>query len=575
MSRAGRAAGRPHASAASPGYRSGDVDDIEGLESLDLMDDTPAGPLSGPPSSTATTTSHKTHIGSAQELLSRLERKYHLPPSGAQSSSRDGTTDNTSAAAAGEQRHAGRRVMSTPRRPHTTPVTVVRVDAHDDPIHSAGPINTMPVLTAQAGHSTDIMVDARDGLTATSTEQLERSGAAEDEAGVDASPTAAKSTDAYRFLLNHIDAEIAALQRRHSSVTTRRQGVQTRQTQRIKELFDLIEAPWTLLITEMQPALPATGVDVYIKEQQLARQQRHGSSSSGSSPAAGQEGQDKMYVLALHKNYKSMPAGRKRFYEEAANYNAAVRQELKYQLTRGCTRFEAFLDQVQECTMEMAREGQVPELPGGRAHPRFHLSRSPGSRHDGPHRTSSAAGIVGDAVRGRRHGVKAGHDDGDDDGDTPRAAEGAGSEAVFHESSSGNKAVTTRGRRASRRIKGAAKTSAKGKTESPADAHTGADGSASLVAKRGTRSRRTSTKVTKTTKTSREKGSRSKKIPAGRAAAASSAGGPGVSRSIPLPNLNQLAVKKIKQIAMSHGKKKVASSKAGKAKPANSKKKKK
>lgn len=164
----------------------------------------------------------------------------------------------------------------------------------------------------------------------------------------------------YRFLLDHIDAEIASLQRRHLAVSTRRQKVEERHSSRIKQLFELMESPWLLINTDVQPPLPATGVDVYLKEQQ-SKHRNEGATGSGRQLSS--DAHDKMFVLAAHKNYRSWSAAQKKYYEQAAAYNAAVRNELKHRLATGCSRFEAFCEQVVECTADMARAGRVPAMP--------------------------------------------------------------------------------------------------------------------------------------------------------------------------------------------------------------------
>lgn len=171
--------------------------------------------------------------------------------------------------------------------------------------------------------------------------------ASEGEAG--APKEANTSASAYHFLLNHIDAEIEALQRRHKEVTSRRKNEEEKQNARIKELFKFMESPWLLLETAVEPALPATGVDVYIKEVTLEHR-RTGKS------------EDKMFVLACHKNYHNMPFAEKKHYEGAARYNANLRQQMKQQLSSGLTRFETFCSQMKEGTAEMSKQGKLPEV---------------------------------------------------------------------------------------------------------------------------------------------------------------------------------------------------------------------
>ncbi|CAD2213498.1 hypothetical protein AGDE_14112 [Angomonas deanei] len=154
-------------------------------------------------------------------------------------------------------------------------------------------------------------------------------------------------TEAYRFLLSHIDAEIAALQRRQKEVVEKRQKVEQKQSSRIKEIFEYIDQPWLFLESPVPPPLPATGVDVYIKEMTMNKQKANTS-------------EDKMFVLACHKNYRSLDWSDKRPYEQAAEINSRLREEMKRMISTGCSRFEVFCGQIRECTAEMVRRGEVP-----------------------------------------------------------------------------------------------------------------------------------------------------------------------------------------------------------------------
>ncbi|CBZ29343.1 conserved hypothetical protein [Leishmania mexicana MHOM/GT/2001/U1103] len=569
-------------SASSSLYRTGDIDDIDGAESLDMMDGIPNESFGLPAYAAPRRNAH------APEPRARTANSYHWSSGADSAGAGSGTVDHRDRPRRDERSASPtRRVITVARRHHSSPAEASSASHHahapvthaslsssprealvtdhtkgaphlDKPGHTAAPVNPS---------------DANDSAGGTIAETGESAGSA---------ATKAKSSDAYRFLLHHIDAEIAALQRRHASVTTRRQSVQTRQTQRIKELFEVMENPWTLLPTEVQPALPATGVDVYIKEQQIARQQQNHAHTIP-------EGQDKMYVLALHKNYKSMPAGRKRFYEEAAHYNAAVREELKYLLTRGCSRFEAFLDTIKECTMEMAREGQVPELPTTHAQNRFHAARGGVSnyRHVNTPKALPAGGDAGTTRSRRSHQhaqfqqvvaaqetsprAEAQAEEGDttaeweDEGDT---VEGAAKEAGrgARQGSVGRK----RGHKASQRIKSAAKKKA------PAQAAAAAAGahSSTRMPKRRQGSQTSATRQPNANPMRRARGSSG----AGTGANAKSdrkktvrraARSTGVSRSIPLPNLDHLAVKKIKRMLTSPSGAGGAAKKAAKAKRAS------
>lgn len=194
--------------------------------------------------------------------------------------------------------------------------------------------------------------------------------------------TSGKSVEAYRFLMHHIDTEIAALKRRHTSVTSHRVQLEDQQALRIRELYNFMESPWLLLKTTHPPPLPATGVEVYLKEQMQVMRDNSGNNSSNSHCAPTNHSEnsknlgessstpldlskEKMLVLAYQKNYSSLPSGEKKIYEEVAKFNAALREEMKRRLSTGCSNFEEFCEQIQECTSSMVREGRLPQPPPG------------------------------------------------------------------------------------------------------------------------------------------------------------------------------------------------------------------
>lgn len=182
-----------------------------------------------------------------------------------------------------------------------------------------------------------------------------------------------KSVEAYRFLLHHIDAEIAALKRRHTSVSNHRVQLEDQQATRIRELYNFMESPWLMLRTTLSPPLPDTGVAVYLKEQML--QKRGGGRVAVPPPL--DVARDKMFVLACQKNYRSLSLKDKQPYEEAARYNSILRQEMKRRLSTGCARFEVFCDQVHECTAVMVRDGRIPPFPAGTVIPSASTATTP------------------------------------------------------------------------------------------------------------------------------------------------------------------------------------------------------
>lgn len=206
---------------------------------------------------------------------------------------------------------------------------------------------------APTGVTGSLMPADEKGAAATTNDAQESS----DSTSTSTNSGIGKSVEAYRFLLDHIGAEIAALKRRHSSVSTQRTQLENQQASHIKELYNFMENPWMLLTTMTPPALPPTGAEVYLKEKMAQR------NATASEAELGDVAKDKIFVLACHRNYKSLPLLERRPYEEAGRHNAALREELKRRLSTGCVRFEEFCNQLQECTAAMVREGNVPELP--------------------------------------------------------------------------------------------------------------------------------------------------------------------------------------------------------------------
>lgn len=207
------------------------------------------------------------------------------------------------------------------------------------------------------------------GNLSTSAGEVYRSSAVEDERtreegskqsttdGAVVSSGAGKSVEAYRFLLRHIDAEIAALKRRHSSVSAHRGQLEDQHVSRIRELYHLMDSPWLLLQPATASPLPVSGVSVYLKEQMELKRGSPGETIDIS--------RDKVLALATEKNYFSLAPADRKPYEEAAHYNAVLREEMKRRLSDGCSQFEQFCEQVKECTAEMVRTGTVPPFPKG------------------------------------------------------------------------------------------------------------------------------------------------------------------------------------------------------------------
>lgn len=153
------------------------------------------------------------------------------------------------------------------------------------------------------------------------------------------------SEDAYRFLLHHIDSEIAALKRRITTVAKQRETVESNQTRRIHELFECIERPWLLLDSIPAPQLPNKALEVYAKE--LYMKQR--------GPSTANFDQDAVFLDACRRNWRGMTIAQRKPYELAARRNEHMRKELKKKMANGCSHFESFCEQAKEWTAEMAR----------------------------------------------------------------------------------------------------------------------------------------------------------------------------------------------------------------------------
>lgn len=367
-----------------------------------------------------------------------------------------------------------------------------------------------------------------------------------DEGDGELPPDSGKSSEAYRFLLHHIDAEIAALQRRHVAVTTRRQKVEDTQAHRIKELFEFMESPWLLLEPDMPPALPATGVDVYLKEQRAKRRPPGDHSHTKHLHDAS----DKMFVLACHKNYRNLAAAQKKPYEVAAQHNAMLRQELRYRLATGCSRFEAFFGQIRECTAEMVRKGQVPDLPAVH-HSHTTRGRGPSGPSAASHR-SSAAALTNSKSRSPTNARRK-------DIQSTEKAEAVDSLSMDGEEDSleGYKEeeeipAPKRGRGGqqggvARPVVRHAKKATKG-SRAPKEAFKPTTSTAAATPKKSSKAKASVTAP---------RGRKPSAVKRGdKVAAAAKPSRGGVSSSIPLPNLNALAIRKLQRVAAVSGGKK-------------------
>lgn len=165
------------------------------------------------------------------------------------------------------------------------------------------------------------------------------------------------SEDAYRFLLHHIDSEIAALKRRITTVAKQRESVESNQTRRIRELFECMERPWLLLESTPAPQLPNKALEVYAKELYV---KQHGHD-------AGNVDEDAVFLDACRRNWRGLSIMQRKPYEIAARRNEHMRKELKKKLANGCPYFEEFCEQAKEWTAEMVRdEMRTKSSPGGR-----------------------------------------------------------------------------------------------------------------------------------------------------------------------------------------------------------------
>ncbi|KAF8290737.1 hypothetical protein TcBrA4_0120480 [Trypanosoma cruzi] len=167
------------------------------------------------------------------------------------------------------------------------------------------------------------------------------------------------SEDAYRFLLHHIDSEIAALKRRITTVAKQRETVENNQSRRIRELFECIERPWLLLESIHAPQLPNKALEVYAKELYF---KQHGAD-------AGNCEQDAVFLDACRRNWRGLAIAQRKPYEIAARRNEHLRKELKKKISNGCSHFESFCEELKEWTAAMARNEMKP-LSSSQASPR-------------------------------------------------------------------------------------------------------------------------------------------------------------------------------------------------------------
>ncbi|CBH13808.1 hypothetical protein, conserved [Trypanosoma brucei gambiense DAL972] len=154
------------------------------------------------------------------------------------------------------------------------------------------------------------------------------------------------SDDAYKFLLHHIDSEIAALKRRVTTVMDQRKNVEDSQNRRIRDLFECIERPWLLLASIPPPQLPNKALDVFAKEFYT---RQNGTSTSGWE-------EDAIFLSTCKRNWRVLTTLQRKPYEIAARRNEQTRKELKKKMSNGCSYFEKLCEQTKEWTAEMVRD---------------------------------------------------------------------------------------------------------------------------------------------------------------------------------------------------------------------------
>ncbi|RNF27329.1 uncharacterized protein Tco025E_00399 [Trypanosoma conorhini] len=222
--------------------------------------------------------------------------------------------------------------------------------------HDAGAAVDAPVAPAAAAAAASSSPAAAAAVLPSSREQ----------------PHGDASEDAYRFLLHHIDSEIAALKRRITTVAKQRESVESGQARRIRELFECMERPWLMLESIPAPQLPNRALEVYAKELYT---KQHG-------PDAGNCEQDAVFLDACRRNWRGLALEQRKPYEVAARRNEHLRRELKKKLSNGCSYFESFCEQLREWTAETARkEKALQPQSASRAPPR---GTAPATRKKSP-----------------------------------------------------------------------------------------------------------------------------------------------------------------------------------------------
>ncbi|KEG07140.1 hypothetical protein DQ04_10761000 [Trypanosoma grayi] len=201
-------------------------------------------------------------------------------------------------------------------------------------------------------------------------------------------PRSDASEDAYRFLLHHIDSEIAALKRRVMTVGRQRTDIESSQTRRIRELFECIERPWLLLESIPAPQLPNKALEVYAKEQATKQRGNRGVDVE----------HDAVFLDACRRNWRGMPIAHRKLYEVAARRNEHLRKELKKKMANGCSFFEDFCEQVKEWTAETARDEMRQATLRKRGPPARSKTAATAKEKKSPSAAAAAARLAGEGT---------------------------------------------------------------------------------------------------------------------------------------------------------------------------------
>lgn len=180
--------------------------------------------------------------------------------------------------------------------------------------------------------------------------------------------------EAFKFLVNHLDAEIASIRRQRRELALQRQSTVNAEQMRLEYLFRCIDEPWLLLPASVGESrslasegsmdhwgpLPSTGLAVYVQEKWAST--RNGGSPSAHGSVIEQWRQSvrdeidrEKLVKKWSKQWSAMPVTKSSVYVEAAKRNAELRSKMQALMTDGCADFETYCSSLAPWTADRVR----------------------------------------------------------------------------------------------------------------------------------------------------------------------------------------------------------------------------